>query len=395
MLVTPFPHPSRRVHGVASYALELARALRDQGADVEVWADRPGFGQCVEQREDGLRVLRTWRPGPLAGADLIRGLQRRRPALVHIQVEHFVFGGMVGFAALKAFMLAVRLAGIPLCLTLHHVPSGGLTSGTELRHSGIWLPRTAARALLSVSTRVLGRLANIVIVHDDVFGRRLIEEFDVGAPRIRVIHHGVPRPRVGVRSGPPTLLMFGYLKWYKGIDIALKGFRLIAREIPAARLVIAGGLPEGVGRAHPHRRYIDEVRRLADSIGGQVELLDYVGEGAIGRLYEDATVVLFPYRMLFGASGPLSLALGYRKPFIVSDVLAPLVPFWPFTAANTPEAWAAEMRRVLAMPDLSVVAEGILDPVSLGREWPRVAHATLEAYGAAAAAVPRAAFELP
>jgi len=249
--------------------------------------------------------------------------------------------------------------------------------------------------LLSVSTQFLGRVANCLIVHDEVFRRRLVEEFGVSSSRIKVIAHGVPQPRKRMVAGvAPTLLMFGYLKWYKGIDIAVQAFRLIAPDFPGVRLVIAGGLPREVGRSHPHRRFVERVRRLAEPLGQQVEFRGYVEDSAIAELYDAATVVLFPYRLLFGASGPLALAMGYRKPFIVSDVLSPLVPFWPFTSANSPEAWAEAIRLVLTTPGLQEVTEGILEPVAAMRQWPRVAAATIESYRSTAA-VPRAVFDLP
>jgi glycosyltransferase involved in cell wall biosynthesis len=394
-LVTPFPYASRQTHGVANYSRELACALSAAGMDVEVWADR-----LAEPHQDdahqvqGAKVLRNWQPGVTAGAHLIRALRRRRPDLVHVQMEHFVFGGLLGLASLQPFLLAVRAAGIPLYVTLHHV-AGTQVTAAVLRESGIRMSPGLARVLQDMASRFLGGVATRVIVHDEVFRQRLIRDSRLDPSRVDVIPHGVPRQRRSLRSHrPATLLMFGYLKWYKGVDIAIEAFGRISDAFPDARLVIAGGLPQSLGRQHPHRGYVERVRRLGARLGGRVEFPGYVADEDVPDLYDAATVVLFPYRALFGASGPLALAIGYRKPFLVSDVLKPLVPFWPLTAPNTAEGWAAAIRQALLMADLQDFTEGMLDAVASLRQWPRIAAATIESYRSAGV-LSRPTFDVP
>jgi glycosyltransferase involved in cell wall biosynthesis len=395
-LVTPFPHAALPVHGVADYAKHLASALNREGMDVEVWADRLTAADSRDGTSDqSPPVLRNWRPGVLVGADLWRALRFRRPEIVHVQIEPFIYGGLIGLASLQFFLLAVRLAGIPLFVTLHHVAAGKHLSRAVLRQIGVRLPPSAAKTLQRISMRFLGSVANRLIVHADLFKERLAAESGLDPARIDVIPHGVPhargRPRAG---GPPTLLMFGYVKWYKGVDIVLRAFELISSDFPAARLVIAGGLPFGAGPHHPHRQFIDRVHHLGAPLGQRVNFLGYVSDEMVPELYDAATVVLFPYRLLFGASGPLSLAVGYRKPFIVSRVLSPLVPFWPLATDNSPEQWADAIRRALRSADLQESAEEILEPVASLRHWSHVAAATIASYRIADA-MPRATFDMP
>jgi glycosyltransferase involved in cell wall biosynthesis len=395
-LVTPYPHAALPVHGVADYAKHLATALNDDGMNIEVWGDRlVAAGGTDGTVDHSPPVLRNWRPGLLAGADLCRALRVRRPDIVHVQIEPFIYGGLAGLASLQPFLLAVRLAGIPLFVTLHHVAAGAHLSRAVLRQIGVRLRPSAAKTLQGVSSRFLGSVANRLIVHADLFKQRLVTESGLDPSRIDVIPHGVPYPRDRAPAGrPPMLLMFGYVKWYKGVDIALRAFELVSSDVPSARLVIAGGVAFGAGPRHPHRQFVDRVHQLGADLGRRVDFLGYVPDEMVPRLYEAATVVLFPYRLLFGASGPLALAVGYRKPFIVSDVLSPLVPFWPLTTQNSPERWAEAIRRALSTPDLQESTEEILEPVSALRHWPHVAAATIASYRSAAA-IPRATFEVP
>jgi glycosyltransferase involved in cell wall biosynthesis len=249
--------------------------------------------------------------------------------------------------------------------------------------------------LQDTASRFLGSVATRVIVHHEMFRQRLIRDSHVDPGRIDVIPHGVPRQRHQTRlPASPTLLMFGYVKWYKGVDIAIEAFRQVSGEFPEARLVIAGGVPQSLGRHHPHRDYAERIHRLGATLGGRVEFTGYVPDERVPELYDAATVVLFPYRALFGASGPLALAIGYRKPFLVSDVLTSMVPFWPFTTPNTPEDWAAAIRRVLLTPGLQEFTEGMLEPVASLRQWPRIASATIESYRSAEV-LSRATFDVP
>jgi len=382
-LVTPYPTGEAvPVHGVANYAQALARALEVSGASVEVWANRPGGLVPAEAVDAGVRVFRVWRRGLWVGLDLWRILQERRPAILHVQIEHFVYGGMPGFLSLLAFLLASRFTGQKVILTLHHVIGMKDLSGELLRESG--LPRSVRLAgmLVRVSTVLLHRLANEIIVHENVFRHRLVEEGGLGPARIHIVSHGVPRaePLAAANGAAKRVLCFGYLKWYKGIDIALRAFREVARDFPQWRLVVAGGLPPGLEESHPHRRFLAHLRELAAPLGDQVEFTGYVANAELPLLFQQTDVVLFPYRVLFAFSGPLALAIGARRPFIVSEALKSLLPTWPYWSRNTPEDWARSMRILMRSDELRARAERQADVLASTREWSEIAVQTLTVY---------------
>lgn len=71
---------------------------------------------------------------------------------------------------------------------------------------------------------------------------------DLWPPPIEVIHNAVDLERFRFAAmpplNPPTIAMVANLKPYKGQKRFLQAFRLVAREIPAARALLVGGGPD-------------------------------------------------------------------------------------------------------------------------------------------------------
>jgi glycosyltransferase involved in cell wall biosynthesis len=111
--------------------------------------------------------------------------------------------------------------------------------------------------------------------------------------------------------GPPhgqTLLFFGLLRDYKGLDLLVRALPWISE----ARLVVAGDPFDP----------IEPVQALATKLGVADRVdwrLRFVGDDEARELMENAAVVVLPYRKL-DSSGVLATAIGYRRPVVVSDV---------------------------------------------------------------------------
>ena len=397
LTVTSPPGPPQ---GVAAYSIALARALAAAGVgaagqqataappdEIVVWAprthpspsrdDAASLADEVPPRvppEGGppLPILQVWRPGAFAGPDVFAQIRRVRPAVLHVQVEFAIFGGAVGLASLLGGLAAARrLLRQRVVVTLHQVPAIHDLSGTWLRRSGVRMPAWMARAGLRLVLATFGRLADAIVVHAEVFRERLRSEWGVTRPA-HVVPHGVTVMAAPSPSRRQSLLLFGYLKWYKGIEIAIETFRRVADEFPGWTLIIAGPSLSAA--------YVDMLRRLARPLGPRVEFSGRVDEPAVDELLARAGIVLFPYRSLFSASGPLARAMGAAAPFVISEPIRPLCPRWPHWAPLDPDAWVGVLRPMMRDAQIRSTAGDLAAEIAQQAAWPVVAARTRTIY---------------
>jgi glycosyltransferase involved in cell wall biosynthesis len=154
-----------------------------------------------------------------------------------------------------------------------------------------------------------------VVVHS----RRGVDQLaELGVPRARIarIPHPVfESPGVagdGGRLGQ-TLLFFGLIRTYKGLDLLLRALPLVACERPDVRLVVAGDPLDPV----------EPLQRLASELGVSERIdwrLGYLPEGEVEDVLADSSVVVLPYRLRVDASGVLAQAVGHGLPIVASDV---------------------------------------------------------------------------
>jgi glycosyltransferase involved in cell wall biosynthesis len=106
------------------------------------------------------------------------------------------------------------------------------------------------------------------------------------------------------------LLFFGFVRQYKGLDILLRAMGILKdRDIS---LRIAGEFWDDK----------DEYSGMIESLGisGKVDIIDrYLPDQEMGRFFEEADVVVLPYRRT-KTSGVIATAYGFARPVLATDV---------------------------------------------------------------------------
>lgn len=287
------------------YDHHLASALAARGHDVELLTSPFAFGEPPQP--DGYRRSERFLPlssrllsrsprsrlrVPLKAAEyvpsvalLLGSLRRSKPDVVHVQ--WLPLG--------RRDLVWARRLPHPRVLTAHNVlPHSGEADAEE------------RRALYDPFDRI--------VVHTRG-GAEQLEGFGVPAERVVRIPHGTFDTPASIE--PPagrTLLFFGLIRRYKGLDVLVRALA----EVPDARLVVAGDPLDPV----------EPARALAAELGVDDRIdwrLGYLPEQEVERLMRDATLAVFPYRGGESASGALATALGHGRPAVVSDVLGELV----------------------------------------------------------------------
>jgi starch synthase len=179
-----------------------------------------------------------------------------------------------------------------------------------------------------------------------------------------------------VPEEPRTVLFFGRLAPYKGIEVLRDAAPAIAARVPDARFVLAGGAVPGFHAGPPP----DLPPGASWEAGG-----GHVGLGELCRLFRAATIVVLPY-VEASQSGVVSTAFAFGKPVVATAVggipevvedglTGCLVP------ANDASALAAAVAGLLEDPGArSRLAAGVAERAAGELSAHSVARATVEAY---------------
>jgi glycosyltransferase involved in cell wall biosynthesis len=139
--------------------------------------------------------------------------------------------------------------------------------------------------------------------------------FGVERARMAVIPHPVFDSPVEAPVDLPngrTMLFFGLIRRYKGLDLLVSALPTILAAVPEAQLVVAGDPLEP----------IEPVRALASSLDVEQAIdwrLGFVPDDELPPLLATSAFVVLPYREI-ESSGVLALALGHGRPAVVSDL---------------------------------------------------------------------------
>jgi glycosyltransferase involved in cell wall biosynthesis len=153
-----------------------------------------------------------------------------------------------------------------------------------------------------------------VVVHSRRTEEKLAEQ-GVSRDRLALVPHPVFDSPAERELQPPsgrTMLFFGLIRRYKGLDLLVAALPRILDAVPDARLVVAGDPLEP----------IEPVRELASELGvdGAIEWrLGFLPEPELEPLLARSALVVLPYRVI-ESSGVLALALGHGRPAVVSDL---------------------------------------------------------------------------
>ncbi len=269
------------------------------------------FSGTGEEHAD-FDVIRCWKPNSLSNpARLLRAFRETKPDVVWFNSVFSSFGTSAApaFLGLCAPALA-RAAGYSTHVTLHHLFEGINLADAGVKHPLLYNLGGA------VATRLL-LLADSVTVLLPAYRRTLIQKYKGHNIHLRAhgVFAGTPQyPDFSQRDNPEQrILAFGKWGTYKRLEILISAFERVAREMPNARLVIAG-------ENHPSAPgYVESIAaRVKDN--PQITVRGYVHEDDIPDLFNSASVMVMPYTSATGSSGVAHQACQFGVPIISADI---------------------------------------------------------------------------
>jgi D-inositol-3-phosphate glycosyltransferase len=307
--------------GDKPYAFGLATALMSKGVALDLIGsdelDFPEFHGTPrvnflnlrgDQQPDASLLAKVFRVS-MYYARLIRYAATAKPRIFHI-----LWNNKFETVDRTLLMLYYRLLRKIIVLTLHNVNAGRRDSKDT--------------ALNRLTLRIQYRLADHIFVHTEKMRLELVEEFGVHEGGITVIPFGInnavpstplsaseARRRLGIRNGEKTILFFGNIAPYKGLEDLVAAFQDILARRNDCRLIIAGR-PKN---CEEYWNAVEEALREDVQKGRVLLRADYIADEETEVYFKAADVLVLPYRHVY-QSGVLFLGYSFGLPVLASDV---------------------------------------------------------------------------
>jgi len=236
-------------------------------------------------------------------------------AIARPKVFHILWNNKFEFFDRTLLLLYYKFLGKKIVLTAHNVNAGARDSTDSLVN----------RLTLTIQYR----LADHIFVHTEMMKGELCAEFGVRGPAVTVIPYGInnavpdtdltsdeAKQRLGIRNGERTVLYFGNIAPYKGLEDLIAAFQQIVTGHLDYRLIIAGMPKKGC------EKYWEEIQRTIRRgvyQGRIIQKIDYIPDEETELYFKAADVLALPYRHIY-QSGVLFLGYSFGLPVVAADV---------------------------------------------------------------------------
>jgi glycosyltransferase involved in cell wall biosynthesis len=230
------------------------------------------------------------------------------------RIFHILWNNKFQFFDRTLLMLYYKLLGKKIAFTVHNVNAGERDcNDTRLNR---------------VSLKAQYHLADHIFVHTEKMKTELTRGFSVPSEKVSVIPFGInntvpntnlstgaAKDRVGVKPADKTMLFFGNIAPYKGLDSLVAAFIQLAKGDPFYQLLI-------VGRPKQDRGYWEQIEKVIEESEFRDRIkrrIEFVPDGETELYFKAADVLILPYSHVF-QSGVLFLGYSFGLPAIVTDV---------------------------------------------------------------------------
>jgi len=230
------------------------------------------------------------------------------------KIFHILWNNKVEYLDRTLLTFYYKLLGKRIVLTVHNVNAGR---------------RDAKDTLFNrLTLRIQYRFAEHIFVHSQKMMRELIEEFGVQTSRVTVIPFGInnavpnthlttheAKQRLGIAENERTILFFGNIAPYKGLEYLVTAFQQILTQHGNYRLIIAG-------RPKNCERYWTAIQEsIHENVhAGRVLLrAEFIPDDETEVYFKAADILVLPYKHIY-QSGVLFLGYSFGLPVLAADV---------------------------------------------------------------------------
>lgn len=314
-VVTSFP-PSKVTLNEYGYHLVKNFAQRTEVSELLLITDITKEPKQLDfENSAKVSVKECWEFNSYANIFMIcKTILKEKPDAVLFNLQFVKFGDKKVPAALGLLIpMVLRLLGCNTIVLLHNIleqvdlESAGFTSNKLAQKAYNFIGTCLTRCILK-SDKVAVTISKYV----DVLNKKYKTD------NVILIPHGTfelpKKPNFDLPQGPKKVMAFGKFGTYKKVEILIDAVELIRKSSnEAIEIVIAGtDSPNTPG-------YLQGVKEKYADVPGII-FTGYVEENQVATIFNESTMVVFPYTSTTGSSGVLHQAGSYGKAVVMPDL---------------------------------------------------------------------------
>ncbi|WP_299778960.1 glycosyltransferase [uncultured Formosa sp.] len=315
-IVTAFP-PSKVT--LTEYAYHLVKHFRQKKEITELilLTDRTDGEKDLEFTEAGCKITvkECWSFNSYRNLYTVtRQINKTQPDAVLFNLQFMKFGDKKIAAALGLMLpLVCKLKKIPNIVLLHNIleevdlGSAGFTSNKLMQKIYGFIGTTLTQLILQADAVTVTMQKYVEVL-----------ELKYLAANVKLIPHGTfetPEEQdYSLKDGPLQIMTFGKFGTYKKVEGMIEAVEIVrARTGLDLEVVIAGtdnpNVPGYLAQVQEDYKHVPQVR-----------FTGYVEEDEVATVFNNSTVVVFPYTSTTGSSGVLHQAGSYGKAVVMPDL---------------------------------------------------------------------------
>ncbi|MGO4911005.1 glycosyltransferase [Leeuwenhoekiella sp. W20_SRS_FM14] len=245
---------------------------------------------------------------------VVRALKETKPDAVLFNLQFMKFGDKKIPAALGLALPGIcKLMGLPTVVLLHNI-----MEQVDLNEAGFTANKFLQRAYNFIGTQLTKMIlkADFVALTISKYVSILQEKYT--ASNVGLIPHGTlelpAEPSYELPAGPLRVMTFGKFGTYKKVEMLIEAVEHLRKVVDLdIEIVVAGTDNPNV------KGYLDGVQKRYAHVK-QLVFTGYVAEEDVPKLFEESSVVVFPYTSTTGSSGVLHQAGSYGKAVVMPDL---------------------------------------------------------------------------
>src|SRR3989338_5077836 len=341
LVISPYPSKKgvydNQYSALASFAKNTLDSIINQKKSlrIKVLADRIPLGKNWQNKN--INVVRVWsRNNIFTFLPLIREIIKNMSyGKILIELEWGIFGRNPFILALwPLFLVCLKLMRKKIFIVMHGIAVDFLKLSPQLGLNKKGFKTALYDTGIKYFYRSIISLSDEIIVLEKYFADLINLYFRTD--KARFIPHGVDskitkitkskaRKKLGLDNKSFLIINFGFINWYKGSDIIVDIFQKYVTRTNLRnnkiQLVIAGGVSNIHFRDRYYKKFTEKILEKV-AVTPEIKLTGYLSEADIGVYFAASDLVILPYRLFISSSGPLSFALSYKKPFLLSRQLS-------------------------------------------------------------------------